>query len=83
MKKEPDVPTDQSKPQPPIAVRIVEGNRVVSIKRELSDGDIVSVDDRYLGLEDLENVIHPPTFYGTVQNLLRYDIDEVKEVDEH
>ena len=66
VKNEPDVPTNQSNPHTPNVTRSFQGNRVNSIKRGFSDGDIVSVDERHLGLEDLENMTHPPTFYGTV-----------------
>ena len=38
------------------------------------------MDGRYLGLADLDNVTHPPKFYGTVERLLQYDFEEVKDV---
>ena len=82
VKKEPDLTAKKSKLHQSNIARSSQVNRVISIKREFTEGDIVSVGGRYLGLEDLENVTHQPIFHGTVESLLRYDMEEVKDVGE-
>ena len=52
----------------------------ICIKREFTEGDIVSVDGRYLGIPYLEHITNPPTFYGTVESLVKYDWEDVQHI---
>ena len=59
-----------------------KANKKICIKREFTEGDIVSVDGRYLVIPYLEHIPNPSTFYGTVENLLKYDLEDVQHIGE-
>ena len=56
--------------------------RPVAIKTEFHHGSIVAIDSRFTGMAEFDDIKNPSILYGVVENLLRCDEEEVREVKE-